>query len=232
VTAVGAVTSEGLTAREFWEGVRSCRVAIRPVERLPMEGYRTRLAGEVREEVVPQHDYRHPANFRDRVVDYALKAAEEAVEHGGISFDRVPPERWGVVMGTCNAGLLSGEEWYLAEMKGEAADPQLILLVPPQALAEAISGAFHLKGPVLSIDTACAAGANAIGCGADLIRCGHADVVLAGGSDALSDVLISGFQLPGIALAGAGRALLEGPAGALPRRGKRDAGADAGGPGA
>lgn len=194
VTAVGAVTSEGLTARDFWEGVRSCRVAIRPVQRIPMEGYRTRLAGEVREEVVPEHEYRRPDGFRERVIDFALKAAEEAMAQGAVGFDRVPPERWGVVMGTCNAGLLAGEAWYIGEMKGESPDPQLLMLVPPQALAEAVSGAFRLKGPVLSIDTACAAGANAIGCAADLIRYGHADVVLAGGSDALSDVLIAGFN--------------------------------------
>ena len=160
----------------------------------PDGGYRTRLAGEVREEVVPQHDYRHPADFRERVIDFALKAAEEAVAHGGIDFDRVPPERWGVVMGTCNAGLLAGERWYMERMKGGTPDPQLLMLVPPQALAEAIGGAFRLKGPVLSVDTACAAGANAIGYAADLIRHGHADVILAGGSDALSDVLISGFN--------------------------------------
>ena len=42
-------------------------------------------------------------------------------------------------------------------MAGEAADPKLLLLVPPQALAEALSGAFGIKGPVLSVDTACAA---------------------------------------------------------------------------
>src|SRR5262249_28721009 len=73
-------------------------------------------------------------------------------------------------------------------------DPQLLLLVPPQAIAEALGAAFGIRGPLLSIDTACAAGANAIGYGADIIRRGRADVVLAGGSDALSDVLIAGFN--------------------------------------
>src|SRR5439155_479843 len=83
---------------------------------------------------------------------------------------------------------------YQAGMRGEAADPRLVMLVPPQALAEAVSGAFGIKGPVLSIDTACAAGANAIGYAAELVRTGQADAVLTGGSDALSDVLFAGFN--------------------------------------
>ena len=51
-----------------------------------------------------------------------------------------------------------------------------------------------MKGPVLSVDTACAASANAIGYGAELIRLGHADAVLTGGADAFSDILIAGFH--------------------------------------
>jgi 3-oxoacyl-[acyl-carrier-protein] synthase II len=194
VTAVGAITAQGATAEAFWEGVRAGRVAIRPVQRVPMEGYRTRIAGEVQEEVKPEHRTRCPGGFRDRVIDFALKAAEEAMGKGGVGPDQVPPERWGVVIGTCNAGLLSGEKWYIDTMAGESPDPELLLFVPPQAIAETLGGAFGLKGPMLSIDTACAAGANAIGYAADLIRFGHADAVLAGGSDALSDVLISGFN--------------------------------------
>ncbi|HET8627095.1 MAG TPA: beta-ketoacyl-[acyl-carrier-protein] synthase family protein [Thermomicrobiales bacterium] len=194
VTGVGAITAQGTSATAFWENVRDGRVAIREVQRLRMDGYRTRLAGEVQEWALPERDYRRPADFRDPALDFALKAAEEAVAGAGIDLASVPAERIGVVMGTCNAGLISGAKWYRDEMAGREADPDLVLLVPPQALAEAVSGAFGARGPVLSVDTACAAGANAIGYAAELIRTGQADVVLTGGSDALSDVLIAGFN--------------------------------------
>ena len=49
VTAVGATTAQGPTAQDFWSGVRDGRVAIRPVKRIPMDAFRTRLAGEVQE---------------------------------------------------------------------------------------------------------------------------------------------------------------------------------------
>jgi 3-oxoacyl-[acyl-carrier-protein] synthase II len=194
VAGMGAVTSQGPTLDTFWEGVRGGRVAIREVRKVPMEGFRTRIAGEVQDDITPAHDYERPEGHRDPVIDFSLKAAEEAVERSGLGKGQVPPERWGVVVASCNAGLLSGEKWYQAKLRGQEADPRLALLVPPQALAEAMGGAFEVKGPVLSIDTACAAGANAIGYAAELIRWGHADAMITGGSDALSTTLIAGFN--------------------------------------
>ena len=194
VTGMGAINGQGGNLDEYWEGVRAGRVAIREVEHLPMDGYRTKLGGEVQSDPTPQHEYLNPDGFHDRAIDFTMKAAEEAMERCGVGTDGVPAERWGVVVGTCNAGLLAGEEWYRRRKDGEDPDPRLLLLVEPQAMSEALSGAFGLKGPVLSVDTACAASANAIGYGAELIRLGQADAVLTGGSDAFSDILIAGFN--------------------------------------
>ena len=194
VTGMGAINGQGANLDEYWEGVRDGRVAIREVQHLPMDGYRTKLGGEVQSDPTPQHEYLNPDGFHDRAIDFTMKAAEEAMERCGVGTEGVPPERWGVVVGTCNAGLLAGEEWYRRRKEGEDPDPKLLLLVEPQAMSEALSGAFGLKGPVLSVDTACAASANAIGYGAELIRLGQADAVLTGGSDAFSDILIAGFN--------------------------------------
>ena len=57
-----------------------------------------------------------------------------------------------------------------------------------------MAGAHAIRGPVLSLNTACAAGANAVGYAAELIADGRADAVLTGGTDALSDVLFAGFN--------------------------------------
>src|SRR5437870_13223059 len=128
VTGVGAVTSQGGSATALWEGVKAGRVAIRPVQRIPMEGYRTQIGGEIREEIVPEHDYDRPPDHRERVIDFTLKAAEEAVAAGAVAVDQLPAERWGVVMGTCNAGLLSFEKWYSAWLAGTTADSRLFVL--------------------------------------------------------------------------------------------------------
>jgi 3-oxoacyl-[acyl-carrier-protein] synthase II len=199
VAGVGAVTSQGAGVEELWAGVRAGRVAIRPVKNLPMDGYRTRLGGEVQAPATPEHDYRRPPGFRDPVLDFALVAAEEAMARCGLGVGRgaehlVPPERWGVVAGSCNAGLVSGERALFEQMAGRIPDWRLYLLVSPQAIAEALSHAFGLTGPVLSVNTACASGAHAIGHGVELIRTGHADAVLVGGSDCFSDILFAGFN--------------------------------------
>jgi 3-oxoacyl-[acyl-carrier-protein] synthase II len=194
IAGLGAITAQGPTIADLWEGAKLGRVAIRPVRHLPMDGYRTSVAGEVTELPPRAAEAGYPRGWRDQALDFLLTAAKEAMAAAPSVLDKVPAERLGVVVGTCNAGLISGENWYKARLAGEQADPRLVVFVPPQALAEALAGTFGARGPVLSVDTACAAGANAIGYAADLIRWGLADVCLAGGTDALSDVLIAGFN--------------------------------------
>ena len=195
VSGIGAITPHGTTADALWGHVRDGDVAIRQVDHLPMEGYMTKIGGEVKEQAPPEHDYKHPDDYREPIIDFALKASEEAVAQCGIhASGQIPPERWGVVVGTCNAGLLSAEKWYREKTAGKDPDPRLLLLSTPQALAESIAGAFGAKGPVLSVNTACAASANAIGYAAELIRDGQADAVLTGGAEALSGILYSGFN--------------------------------------
>ncbi len=194
IAGLGAITAQGPALADLWAGTRRGQVAIRPVRHLPMDGYRTSVAGEVAQSGPPAGDVGYPAGWRDPALDFLITAATEAMDAAPAVRAQVRPERLGVVVGTCNAGLISGENWYRARMAGAASDPRLVIFVPPQALAEAVAGVFEARGPVLSVDTACAAGANSIGYAADLIRGGLADACLAGGTDALSDVLIAGFN--------------------------------------
>ena len=84
VAGMGAVTSQGPDLASFWEGVRGGRVAIREVRKIPMEGFRTKIAGEVQGEVKPTHDYTRPEGHRDPVIVFSLKAAEEAMKNSGL----------------------------------------------------------------------------------------------------------------------------------------------------
>src|SRR3954464_7988666 len=106
VTGVGAITAQGPTADALWEGVVGGNVAIRDVEGLSMETYRTKLGGEVKERVGPEREYRHPHDYREPVIDFALKASEEAVGQCGVAeTGQIPAERWGVVIGSSHARL-------------------------------------------------------------------------------------------------------------------------------
>ncbi|TDP41622.1 beta-ketoacyl-[acyl-carrier-protein] synthase family protein [Nocardia ignorata] len=193
VVAVGAVTSQGDTAKALWDGVRAGHVAIDPVEHLPMSDYNTRIGGEVRSPVAPSPIADEVDGFRDRAFDFAFAAATEAMEAAGALVAEVAPHDRAIVLGTCNAGLLSTLEWLGDDGVG-AGTPELAMFGPPQAIAESLAAHFQCAGPVFSVNTACAAGANAIGYAADLIALGRADMVLAGGTDALSDVAYAGFN--------------------------------------
>ncbi|MEV6070916.1 beta-ketoacyl-[acyl-carrier-protein] synthase family protein [Nocardia sp. NPDC052001] len=192
VSGMGAVTAFGIGLQPLWEGARAGAVAIRPVAGLPMAGYRTKLAGEVPEEVKPSYAGISDA-VREPSLDFALVAAEEALTASGLA-KLVPPQRWGVVFATCNGGLVSGEQALRAEASGQPAPFEQLLLVSPQTIAEVIGAAFGFGGPVLSVNTACASGAHAIAHAVELLRDGHADALLVGGSDSLSGVTFAGFN--------------------------------------
>ncbi|MFH8366947.1 beta-ketoacyl synthase N-terminal-like domain-containing protein [Streptomyces sp. NPDC018031] len=192
VVGTGALTSQGTGAAALWEGARDGRVAIRPVRNVDMRGLRTELGGEVTEEPAARPGYATPPGHRERALDLALVAADEAL--AAIPRGLLDHDRTGVVLGTCNAGLLSARAWLAEAHAGREPDPRLPLLATPQALAEGVAAAFGLRGPVLAVNTACASGAGAIGLGADLVRRGRAEAVLAGGTDAFSDVVFAGFN--------------------------------------
>jgi len=192
VAGMGAVTSQGVGVSALWDGVRAGEVGIRQVRRIDLRGYRTSLGGQapIGDEPVFDAD----GIPQDLVLTAAQLAAAEAMAQAGWVADRVPAERWAVVIGTCNAGLLSARSWFVAREAGLSSPAGQLRQCPPQAIAESLAGTFGLLGPAVAINTACAASANAIGYAADLVRTGAADAVLVGGADVFSDVLFAGFH--------------------------------------
>ncbi|RAG85316.1 3-ketoacyl-ACP synthase [Streptacidiphilus pinicola] len=195
IAAVGAITAHGRGAEALWEQVRAGQVAIAPVRRLPMDHYQTTLGGEVTDPGTPGYDYAPGVDRRDLTIDYALTAAEEAMAAAGLTVGAdIAAERFGVSYGTCHGGWRSAELALRDRMLGEPVDWRRYTFVPPHAGAEALSAAFGLKGPVLSVNTACAASAHALAHALEAIRTGAADAMLVGGSDAFTESAFAGFS--------------------------------------
>lgn len=202
VAGMGAITALGTSVEALWQGVKAGRVAIQPVQRLPMASYRTRLGAEILESLsshktrtlLPMMHSSYDESKDERAIDFAVHAGEEALHACAAGVQSIPGERWGVVIGTCMGGISSGSRWYKDYRAGKRSQVQRLLHFTPQGIAEAVSSVFGFRGPVISLSTACAAGANAIGYAADLIRNAHADAVLTGGTDTLSDVTFAGFH--------------------------------------
>jgi 3-oxoacyl-[acyl-carrier-protein] synthase II len=173
VTGVGAVTSFGEGVDAFWTGALSGRSAIREMTRFDVSRFRARQAAFI--------DFERAEGGEDRDVIFARAAAHEAAA----ACPDFAGERAGLVLGTTLAGNAPLTESAPASGLGHGA---------LGALARALALEHGARGPVSTVSVACASGSAAIGLGAQWIREGRADRVLAGGADALSPFVFSGFD--------------------------------------
>jgi 3-oxoacyl-[acyl-carrier-protein] synthase II len=180
ITGYGAVSGFGAGAERFWQALLAGRSAVAPAAAFAGPEYDAHLAA-----VVPDVD----AGPR-RATAFALQAAREALDHAGLEAPLAPDlaPRVGVVVGTTLGGILT----FLPHVRGEPrpAPPTFAHGGPAVELAAALGAA----GPLLVPSIACASGTAALGLALGLVRDGGADVVVAGGVDALSDFVFAGFQ--------------------------------------
>lgn len=188
VTGLGAVTPLGEEVGSTWEGMLAGRSGIGPITLFDTDGYRTTIAAEVKGWEPEKHFDRREVRRLDRFAQFFLVAARQALEQAGLSYQEDDPAatRAGVVVGAGFGGMGSfiDEIVTLTERGPDRVSPTGVPRVIPNMAAGLASIEHNLLGPVSCVVTACSASANAIGDGAELIRRGAADVVLAGGSEA------------------------------------------------
>ncbi len=194
VTGVGAITPLGLTAEETWQGLLAGRSGIGPITQFDPSHLPVHIAGEVKGFDPTRYIPAKEARRISRASQLAVAAAQEALAQAGLA----PPlgERVGVVMGTGIGGL----EWALAQArvlweKGvERVHPFAITASLPNMPAHHISQWTQALGPISTVVTACAAGTQAVGEAAEVIRRSAADVVIAGGVEGfVHEVALAGF---------------------------------------
>lgn len=189
VTGAGILCSIGRNKDEVWRSIVESRAGIRKLSRFAGETFPTELAAEVAEEL-PR------AKRLSRTDLLAVAAAREAIEQAS-EHSPLPRERAIVSTGTSTGGLLEGEDYYFRRLiRGRRRAPvSKVLQQPTSGPSDAVARAFGLGGGVVSNATACASAGAAIGMAADYLRSGHADVAIAGGSDALCRLTYSGFNV-------------------------------------
>jgi len=188
VTGLGAVTPLGEDVGSTWDGMTSGQSGIGSISLFDTDGYRTKIAGEVRGWEPEKHFERREVRRLDRFAQFFLVAVRQALAQAGLSFEEDDPAaaRAGVVVGAGFGGMGSfiDEIVTLTERGPDRVSPTGVPRVIPNMAAGLASIEHNLLGPVSCVVTACSASANAIGDGAELIRRGAADVVVAGGSEA------------------------------------------------
>ncbi|HJW14178.1 MAG TPA: beta-ketoacyl-[acyl-carrier-protein] synthase family protein [Thermoanaerobaculia bacterium] len=193
VTGIGAVTSIGTNAPDFWASLLAGACGIGPVSLFDPSSYRTQTAAEVRE--IPD-GFLTPAQKRrmSRADRMGLAAAAEAIARSGLDLAREDPTRVGVILGGGTSGLLDSEDFFSRHLRGKPARPSRVLNHMPDAITDRVAQYFGLEGVKSTITTACSSSANAMGYAHDAIVAGWADVVVTGGSDVLARLTYGGFN--------------------------------------
>jgi len=188
ITGIGAITVLGLNLMDTWNNLVAGRSGIGPITQFDPSRLPVRIAGEVKGfdplKYIDAKEVRRMA----RCSHFAVAAAQEAIEQSGLRIGReVKSDRVGIVMGTALGGYEMSEsgsrEYYQYGYK--RVNPFALPAALPNAPAHHISTQFGLKGPLSTVVAACASGTQAIGDGAEMIRLGKADAVLAGGVEAV-----------------------------------------------
>lgn len=194
ITGAGIVTAYGCGWEANEKGFRSGTPAFKPVSLFDVSGQRVKTAGEVTLPArLPKTRLGSRTTARmERAAKLLLLAADEAIRQADLHQPRCP-----VVLGTTSAGMTLGQDYYSAAIQTPRSHRRQAgrvshYLAQRQALN--LAEAYGLSGPVTIIANACAAGANAIGHGWELVRSGFADRVLCGGYDALSQLVFAGFD--------------------------------------
>jgi 3-oxoacyl-[acyl-carrier-protein] synthase II len=187
ITGAGAVTPVGNTAEEFWAALLEGRSGIGAITRFDTTSYATRIAGEVKGfDPLKYIDKKDDRKF-DLFIKYAMACAVMAVEDARLKTDRLDASRFGVLVGSGIGGLETLLDNYeTLRTKGpDRVSPFFVPMIIINMASGLIAMRFGAKGPNSSVVTACATGNHAIGEAMRIIERGDADVMIAGGSEAI-----------------------------------------------
>lgn len=196
ITGAGLVSPLGNDVPSFWNALLQGASGISKVDAWDTSVMKTSLAGVVREFDADARFGRKEARRMDRFCQFALAAAEDAIQDAGLKLDQVNKERMGVYVGSGIGGISTlMEQAEVLRTRGVSrVSPLLVPMMISNMAAAMISIRTGAEGPTLSPVTACSIGNTAIGEAFRLIRAGGADVILAGGAEAaISEISMAGF---------------------------------------
>ncbi|MDI3193955.1 beta-ketoacyl-[acyl-carrier-protein] synthase family protein [Pseudarthrobacter sp. AL07] len=194
ITGVGTINPLGSTMAETWTGLLAGQSGIAALDQEWAEQLPVRMAGQVTADL-SEHLTTRELKRMDRCGQLALVAAREAWQQAGTP--DVDPERFAVVIGSAYGGLGSTLEQDRALASGgpRRVSPHTLTRLMVNGPAAWVSIDLGARGGARTPVSACASGAEAIVQGAEMIRSGAADVVIAGGVDAsVNDLVITGFS--------------------------------------
>jgi 3-oxoacyl-[acyl-carrier-protein] synthase II len=198
VTGIGALTPIGNTYEEYWNGLLNGISGADNITLFNASKFKTQFACEVKGFDPVAYLDRKEARKVDRFTQLAIVSSDEAIRHAGISKDTVDPDRTGVIFSSGIGGLLTFQEEVMAYAKGDGTPRFNPFFIPKMILdiaAGHISMRHGFRGPNFAVVSACASSTHAIIEAFHYIKLGKADVMVAGGSEAVvCDAGVAGFN--------------------------------------
>ncbi|MDX1437132.1 MAG: beta-ketoacyl-ACP synthase II [Anaerolineales bacterium] len=194
ITGLGTVNPLGNTVEAYWDGLVSGRSGIGKITQFDVSDMPCQIGGELKDFDPLNYMDRKEARRSPRVTQMILAATKQAVEDAGLPDQMPVPERAGVLVGTGVGGLDRIMEAYtVLQKRGYGRlNPFHLPSAIPNMPASQIAIERKCFGPNNTTTTACAAGTQAVGEGAEWIQRGLADIVLAGGTEAVVMELVLG----------------------------------------
>jgi 3-oxoacyl-[acyl-carrier-protein] synthase II len=198
ITGLGALTPIGNTLPDYWEGLLSGVSGAAPITHFDASKFKTKFACELKGFDPLNFMDRKEVRKCDRFAQYALVAADEAVQDAGLDFDKEDKDRIGVIWGTGIGGLETFQNEVLNFASGDGS-PRFNPFFIPKMISDIAPGLISMKhglrGPNFATVSACASSSNAMIDSLNYIRMGYADIIVSGGSEAAATIAgIGGFN--------------------------------------
>ncbi|MGB8804966.1 MAG: beta-ketoacyl-[acyl-carrier-protein] synthase family protein [Chthoniobacterales bacterium] len=188
VVAAGIVSPLGFGLTETLQSLRQARDCVTPVTAFPVDKTRCKTAAQIDDERLLSKAQRRRDRRLHRASHMVIAALAELLE----AAPEFPPEI--AIVGTTSGGMSFGENFYRSLGNGNGCSAALIANYPPQKQIVDAMEKFGINVPAEVIANACASGTNAIGHAFNAIRAGRYQRILAGGYDALSELVFLGFD--------------------------------------
>jgi len=198
VTGLGIISAVGNRVEEAWENVLNGRTGIASITRFDVSRFTTRFGGEVRVFEAADFMSRKDARKMDAFMHYGIAACSNAIGDSSLEITESNSDRIGIAYGSGIGGIETIEQNVVKYLESGRSPRRISPFFIPGSIINMISGhvsiMFGMRGPSLSLVTACTTATHAIGVAARTIAYGDADVMLAGGAEmATTSLGIGGF---------------------------------------
>lgn len=197
ITGMGTINPIGHNVNETWESIKNKECGIQEISLIDSSTYKTKFDAEIKNYDPNEFFDPKTAKRNDRYTQFGIIAAREAVKDSGITKENSDHSRIGTYFSSGIGGLTTIQEQ--CQIYFEKGNSRISPLFIPMGISNMAAGTIAIehgfKGESMSIVTACASSAHAIGEAYRAIQLGEEDIILAGGSEAsINEVALAGFE--------------------------------------